>query len=100
MRPDLHQRRHAIAEAFRSARRPSPEEQLRSRVLDIEREVAVLRDELRAATRPERIDLDAAGAYDPWLDDDADLLESPTVPTLESPGLMSAVASQALFGHS
>jgi hypothetical protein len=47
-----------------------------------------------------RIDLTATDVYDDWPNDDSDLIESPTVPTLESPGLMSAAASQALFGHS
>jgi hypothetical protein len=94
-------RRQAIAQAFRDARTPSVEERLSVRLQGVEQQVAELRLTLQdTAEKVREIDLTASEVYDDWPDDDSDLIEPPTVPSLESPGLMSAVASQALFGHS
>jgi hypothetical protein len=94
-------RREAIAQAFRDAREPSVEERLTARLHGVERQVAELRLTVQdTAEKVREIDLTATEVYDDWPDEDSDLIESPTVPSLESPGLMSAVASQALFGHS
>jgi hypothetical protein len=94
-------RRQAIAQAFRDARTPSVEERLAARLQGVEQQVAELRVTLHDTNQKVReIDLTATEVYDDWPDDDSDLIEPPTVPSLESPGLMSAVASQALFGHS
>jgi hypothetical protein len=94
-------RRQAIAQAFRDARMPSVEERLTVRLHGVEQQVAELRATLQDTTAKVReIDLTATEVYDDWPGDDSDLIEPPTVPSLELPGLMSAVASQALFGHS
>jgi hypothetical protein len=100
MRLSTNQRRQAIAQAFRDARTPTTEERLSARLRGVERQVADLSVTLRATTeRVREIDLTTAGAYDDWPDEDPDLADPPSVPSIESPGLMSAVASQALFGH-
>jgi hypothetical protein len=93
-------RRQAIAQAFRDARKPSTEERLAARLRGVEQQVAELRLGLRETSEMVReIDLTTA-TYDDWPDDDPDLADPPSVPSLELPGLMSSVASQALFGHS
>ena len=46
------------------------------------------------------IDLTGPESFGDWPEDETELVETPAVPSLQSPGLMSAVASQALFGHS
>jgi hypothetical protein len=101
MRLDHQNRRRAIAQAFRDARKPSAEERLAARLRGVERRVAELSAALQETTeKVQEIDLTATEVYDNWTDDDTDLVEAPSVPSLETPGLMSAVASQALFGHS
>jgi hypothetical protein len=101
MRHTLPQRRQAIAQALREARGPSAEERLSARLHGVEQAVAELSVTLAKTNEKVReIDLTATEVYDDWPDADSDLVESPTVPSLEAPGLMSAVASQALFGHS
>jgi hypothetical protein len=101
MRLDPNQRRQAIAQAFRDARKPSTEERLAARLRGVEQQVAELRIGLRQTSEMVReIDLTTAEAYDDWPEDDPDLADAPSVPSLTSPGLMSPVASQALFGHS
>jgi hypothetical protein len=94
-------RRQAIAQAFRDARTPSAEELLAARLGGVEQQVAELSVTLRdTAEKVREIDLTANEVYEDWPTDESDLVEAPSVPSLESPGLMSAVASQALFGHS
>jgi hypothetical protein len=101
MRLDPKQRRQAIAQAFRDARKPSTEERLAARLRGVEQQVAELQIGLRKTSEMIReVDLTTADAYDDWPDEDPDLADPPSVPSLESPGLMSPVASQALFGHS
>jgi hypothetical protein len=101
MRLDPTQRRHAIAQAFRDARKPTSEERLAARLRGVEQQIVELRVELKQTNDLVReIDLTAAESYDDWPDDDTDLVDPPSVPSLTSPGLMSAMASQALFGHS
>jgi hypothetical protein len=98
---DPKQRRQAIAQAFRDARKPSTEERLTARLRGVEQQVAELRLGLQQTSDMVReIDLTTAEAYDDWPDEDPDLADPPSVPSLEAPGLMSPVASQALFGHS
>lgn len=101
MRPDHHtSRRRAIAQAFRDARTPSAEERLGARLRGLEQQVADLRATLRETTeRVEEIHLSEPESFHDWPEDDGDLV-GPSVPSLVSPGLMSATASQALFGHS
>jgi hypothetical protein len=101
MRLDHQHRRHAIAQAFRDARTPSAEERLSARMRTLEHQVAEIRVTLReTSARVEEIELTGGESFDDWPEEDGDLVESPSVPSLQSPGLMSAVASQALFGHS
>jgi hypothetical protein len=101
MRLDPRQRRLAIAQAFRDARTPSAEERLIARLRGLENQVAELSLAVRDTT--ERIDeIAVTGAesfHNDWPEEEGDLVETPAVPSLQSPGLMSAVASQALFGH-
>jgi hypothetical protein len=101
MRLDHQQRRLAIAQAFRDARTPSAEERLSLRLRGLEARVAELSVTVRETTeRVEEIELTGTESFEDWPDDEGDLVETPSVPSLQSPGLMSAVASQALFGHS
>jgi hypothetical protein len=101
MRLDHQQRRLAIAQAFRDARTPSAEERLSRRLRGLEAWVAELSVTVRETTeRVEEIGVTGAESFADWPEDESDLVETPAVPSLQSPGLMSAVASQALFGHS
>jgi hypothetical protein len=101
MRVDHQRRLAAIAQAFRDARKPSPDERVSARLQGLEQQVSELRFTLREATaRIEEIDLSGTESFGDWPEEDSDLDDGPTVPSLESAGLMSATASQALFGHS
>jgi hypothetical protein len=101
MRHDHRQRRNAIAQAFREARTPSVEERLGARLQGLEQQVAELSTALHeTAERVQEIDLSVPESFGDWPDDESELLNAPSVPTLQAPGLMSSVASQALFGHS
>ena len=107
MSADLERRRLAIAQAFREAKiSPAPpprpvvvrDDGLTRRVGDVERAIADVRIQVADVTR--RLDTLVAEANEDESDPDSEESDSRTaVPPLELAGLMSPVASRALFGH-
>lgn len=114
---ELENRRLAVAQAFRDARTPrnpprteslprqsKPHDELSRRLTDVEHAVTEVRSQiadvmsrLAPPVDPHR----SAPADDTSADDDGEPAPiRPSVPPLELAGLMSPVASRALFGHS
>jgi hypothetical protein len=100
MPADHEYRRRAIIEAFREARLPPLERRVDARLSGIEQQLADLAAKVHeTADRVEEIDLTSAAYDDDEDEEDSPLDRTPSIPSVTSPGLMSAVASLALFGH-
>jgi hypothetical protein len=98
MRPDLgkdlEQRRLAVAQALRAVSVEPAPSVLSQRVRDLERQLAAVRMQVTHALSRVEVEPPAETAADT---PDEELVDM-SVPPLESVGLMSPVASRALFG--
>lgn len=94
MHSELERRRLAVAQAFRTVTTEPTPSSLSTRVRDLERQLAAVRMQVTHALAR----VDAAPPAQTAADvADEDLVEM-SVPPLESAGMMSPMASQALFG--